>query len=90
LGGRSPLRLLLDTHIWLWSLLEPEQLRPRLRRRVEDPATELWLSPISAWEAALLAERGRIEVTGQPVEWVRARYGRCRFATHRSRGKSRS
>ena len=38
---------------------------------MEDPATELWLSPISAWEAALLAERGRIEVTGQPVEWVR-------------------
>lgn len=66
------MKLLLDTHIWLWSLLEPDRLAPQVRQALGDPANELWLSPISAWETVLLAERGRISIGagGSPSEWV--------------------
>lgn len=64
------MRLLLDTHIWLWSVLEPERLGRRAARHLRSSANELWLSPISAWEAVLLAERGRITVNENPATWV--------------------
>lgn len=62
--------LLLDTHIWLWSLLEPERLKPRVRRELEAPANELWLSSISLWEFTTLQAKGRLEVDGDAVEWA--------------------
>jgi PIN domain nuclease of toxin-antitoxin system len=63
-------RLLLDTHVWAWSLLEPERLGPQARAVLAEPENELWLSPISAWELALLIERGRLEVDRPAAEWV--------------------
>lgn len=64
------MRLLLDTHIWLWALGESHRLTPTVIAALTSPDNELWLSPISVWEALLLAERGRITITGSPVEWV--------------------
>lgn len=68
------MKLLLDTHIWLWSVLEPERLGAKARRAMRSAGIELWLSPISAWEATLLAERGRLVVDDRPasvwVEWA--------------------
>ena len=52
------MNLLLDTHIWLWSLLEPEQLSSRARRALTEPSNTLALSPMSVWEALVLAEKG--------------------------------
>ncbi|MBI2965617.1 MAG: type II toxin-antitoxin system VapC family toxin [Chloroflexi bacterium] len=66
------MRLLLDTHIWIWSLLEPGRLSRRVARRLEDPANELWLSSISVWETLLLAERGRIRLDVPPIRWIEA------------------
>jgi len=63
-------RLLLDTHIWLWSHLEPERLRKRVRTALVAPANELWLSPISVWEVLVLAERGRLTMDGDPRAWI--------------------
>ncbi len=64
------MNLLLDTHIWLWALLEPERLSPAVRAALSSTENELWLSPISVWEAMLLAERGRVRVDTSPTEWV--------------------
>ena len=64
------MRLLLDTHIWLWSLREPHRLSRRLARELGDPENELWLSPVSTWEALLLKAKGRIEVPGDLAEWL--------------------
>jgi PIN domain nuclease of toxin-antitoxin system len=50
--------LLLDTHIWLWSLLSPERLTPTVRAALTSGDRRLWLSPRSVWEACLLIERG--------------------------------
>jgi PIN domain nuclease of toxin-antitoxin system len=63
-------RLLLDTHIWLWSLLEPGRLGHRVKRELADPASELWLSPISVWELSVLLRRGRVRLEYGFHEWV--------------------
>lgn len=70
MGYLATVKLLLDTHVWLWALLEPERLAPKVRDLLTAPDTELWLSPISVWEALLLAERGRIQVQDSPSIWV--------------------
>jgi len=64
------LRLLLDTHIWLWSLQDPGRLGRRTLQELRSPANELWLSPISTWEALTLHYKGRIHVQGDLGRWV--------------------
>jgi PIN domain nuclease of toxin-antitoxin system len=64
------LRLLLDTHIWLWSHLEPERLRPQVAAALESPESELWLSPISVWETLVLAAKAGLDLEPGPVDWV--------------------
>jgi len=63
-------KLLLDTHIWLWSALDPSRLSRRVADSLENPANELWLSPISVWEALMLAERGRVALEPNGPRWV--------------------
>ncbi len=64
------MKLLLDTHIWIWSLIDPARLSEEVRATLESGDNELWLSPISSWEALLLAERDRISVEGEPQALV--------------------
>jgi PIN domain nuclease of toxin-antitoxin system len=64
------MNLLLDTHVWLWSLLDPERLRPETVAALQDPDNRLYLSPVSVWEALLLVERRRVELQGDPRAWV--------------------
>lgn len=64
------MKLLLDTHIWLWSLLEPERVTPEVRAVLIDPDNEIWLSPIALWEVLILAEKGRLRLDSPADEWV--------------------
>jgi PIN domain nuclease of toxin-antitoxin system len=64
------LRFLLDTHIWIWFLQNSEQLAPRTLQQLADPANELWLSPISTWEALMLQRKGRIRLPADLSEWL--------------------
>jgi PIN domain nuclease of toxin-antitoxin system len=64
------LKLLLDTHIWLWTLQDPKRLGRRVLQQLKDEANELWLSPISTWEALTLHFKGRIEIKGNLTEWL--------------------
>ena len=63
------LKLLLDTHIWIWSQIAPERLGHRVQRELLDPSNEQWLSPISVWEVALLNRKHRITIPGDFAEW---------------------
>ncbi len=64
-------KLLLDTHIWVWTNLEPERLSARVRRELADRENESWLSPVSIWEVSLLAAKGRINLNEEVSAWVR-------------------
>ncbi|HYL36072.1 MAG TPA: type II toxin-antitoxin system VapC family toxin [Bryobacteraceae bacterium] len=64
------MKLLLDTHIWVRSQLNPERLSHRVTRAINDPRNELRISPISTWEIVLLCERGRLKLDGGPEAWI--------------------
>lgn len=64
------MRLLLDTHIWLWSLIEPSRLTSRVARALEANDAELWLSPISFWELGILVGKGRVELPDSLDAWI--------------------
>ncbi|MCA9966838.1 MAG: type II toxin-antitoxin system VapC family toxin [Anaerolineales bacterium] len=64
------MRYLLDTHIWLWSLLEPTRLDDEVVILLIDENNELFISPISIWETLVLAEKGKIELYPTPQEWI--------------------
>ena len=74
------MKLLLDTHIWLWSLREPQRLGRRSLHALQDPENELWLSPISLWEALLLERKGRISIQGDLAFWQARATARFREA----------
>ncbi len=65
------MKLLLDTHVWLWSILTPERLSRQNREALVSRDNELWLSPVSLWETLLLAERGRLRLDAEPHAWIR-------------------
>ena len=79
MGGFRRLRLLLDTHIILWSTAEPERLPRRIVDELLDPGNELWFSPISVWEIMLLAEKKRILLKGDRTKAVRRIFRKIPF-----------
>jgi PIN domain nuclease of toxin-antitoxin system len=64
------LRFLLDTHIWLWFVIEPHRLKSNTLQTLKDPQNDLWLSPISTWEALALHRKGRVFLHGDLTDWV--------------------
>ena len=69
------MRLLLDTHIWQWSLASPARLGRKLLAALGRRETRIWLSPVSVWELLVLAERGRIRLGREPRQWIRTALG---------------
>jgi len=63
-------KLLLDTHVWIWSLTAPDRIPVKVRRVLEKSGQEIWLSPVSTWELALLVEKGRITIEGHLEAWL--------------------
>lgn len=64
------MRLLLDTHVWLWRLLDPQRISRDAEAAIASRDSELLLSPISTWETLVLARKGRIALAPSPSEWV--------------------
>ena len=64
------MRLLLDTHIWLWSLSEPRRIGRGVLVQLKDQHNELWLSPMSTYEALTLYYKGRFEIDGDLSDWL--------------------
>src|SRR5277367_6786383 len=64
------MKLLLDTHIWIWSVGDHQRLSRRVAKALDDAHNQLWLSPISIWEALLLHRKGRIKTPEGFSTWV--------------------
>lgn len=65
------MRILLDTHIWLWRLLEPHRIPQHVGDVLDLAENQLLLSPISVWETLVLARKGKLRLEPDPVRWVR-------------------
>lgn len=64
------MKLLLDTHVWIWSVLEPRRLSRRVAAELDNSENELWLSPVSIWEAMLIHRKGRLRVAEGFSTWL--------------------
>ena len=65
------MKYLLDTHILLWSAMQPEKLTQEVAKILKDKHHELWFSPISVWEILVLAEKQRIRLIDAPRQFIR-------------------
>jgi PIN domain nuclease of toxin-antitoxin system len=72
-------KLLLDTHIWIWSLDRPEKLSRAVQRQLQNSNNELYLSPISVWEAQVLVRRGKLRLKQSWPDWIEAAFARKPF-----------
>ena len=60
--------LLLDTHIFLWAVLEPQRLSSRVRELLENPDHTLWVSVVSAFEITTKYRLGKLPHAASVVE----------------------
>ena len=63
-------KFLLDTHIFLWMVADPEELSTKVSDIVKEKANALYLSAASGWEIALLWQLKRIELPDEPQRFV--------------------
>jgi PIN domain nuclease of toxin-antitoxin system len=63
-------KLLLDTHIWIWSVLTPRKISRKVATILGRSTNELWLSPISSYEVINLNRKGRFKTLPHPVAWI--------------------
>lgn len=64
------MKLLLDTHIWIWMLQSPERLGHHAHQEMRNEANELWVSPVSTWEALTLHRKKRLELRADFLSWL--------------------
>jgi len=70
------MRLLLDTHAFLWFVLGDDRCSVTARSLIEDEANEKWLSPASHWELAIKISLGKYHLPSSFREFInRAVYG---------------
>ena len=67
------MKLLLDTHVWLWMGFAPQRLGAESRSLLADRANALFLSIASAWEIVLKEARGKLELPMDAPEYLRSR-----------------
>lgn len=69
--------IVLDTHIWLWWLSNPEELTASATHAINQAMSEnaIIISSISTWELALLVEKGRLKLSIDVRDWVRKTEG---------------
>ncbi len=56
------MNLLLDTHVWLWSVSEPERLGPETSKLLQNSDNEVYLSAVSSWEAGIKVSLGKLAI----------------------------
>jgi len=66
-------RLLLDTHAFLWSASDPEKLSKAARAAIEDSSNDVFVSAAVAWEIAIKHALGKLDLPSDPAIYVPAR-----------------
>jgi PIN domain nuclease of toxin-antitoxin system len=69
-------RILLDTHVWLWTLVSPERIPQESLDLLSNPDNELYLSAASTWEIAIKYCLGKLPLPEPPALFVPSRLSR--------------
>jgi len=64
------MRLLLDTHIFLWYISGDNRLQPSVRDEISDTRNDVYLSVTSLWESLIKFQLGRLPLPANPQEYL--------------------
>jgi len=64
------MNVLLDTHVFLWWIVDDPRLSPRARKIIGNGENTLFLSAASAWEIAIKAKLGRLKLPDDPERFI--------------------
>lgn len=70
------MRILLDTHVWLWMVSQPARIAAEVRTELENVENELLLSAASVWEMAIKFGLGKLPLPEPPDVFVPPRLAR--------------
>jgi PIN domain nuclease of toxin-antitoxin system len=62
--------ILLDTHVLIWALSEPDLLGPEAAEAIRDPDNDVVVSAVSALEIAIKQSLGKITLPGPAESWL--------------------
>lgn len=74
------MRLLLDTHLLLWSALSPSRIAKACRDEIESPENEVFVSLVSGWEIAIKQSLGKLSLAKPAERWLPEVVRRSGFA----------
>ena len=60
-------KYLIDTHVFLWALMDTSKLPQRIYDILEDDRNKVFISPMSFWEIAIKTQNGKLKLEGIPV-----------------------
>ena len=83
------MRLLLDTHVFLWYITADPKLPATFQAAIQDPANEVYLSAASVWEAVIKHALGKLPLPGPPVLQCSHEYRQPHGATTGHSGPAR-
>ncbi len=64
------MRLLLDTHVFLWFISGDDRLPNFMRKAIIDMKNEAYLSVVSLWEAIIKHQIGRLPLPESPWKYL--------------------
>jgi PIN domain nuclease of toxin-antitoxin system len=69
--------ILLDTHVWIWWVSNPDLLSDAARALIDEALVKrkVHISSMSVWEVAMLAAKNRLQLTMEVGDWIRASEG---------------
>ena len=64
------MKLLLDTHIFLWLINDDKRLSDRYRQAIQNPNNEKFLSVVSIWECVIKHQIGKLDFPSSPETYL--------------------
>jgi PIN domain nuclease of toxin-antitoxin system len=64
------MKFLLDTHVWLWTLVSPQRISADTRELLAKPENSLLLSAASSWEIAIKYRLGKLPLPEPPARFI--------------------
>ncbi len=64
------MKIIIDTHIFLWSLSDPSRIEEHRRRELESPANIIYVSSITIAELMIKASIGKLQINFDPVDFA--------------------
>jgi PIN domain nuclease of toxin-antitoxin system len=72
---------LLDSHVALWALGDPDRLGPAARAAIVDPGHEVLVSAASLWEISIKQALGKLRLPAAARDWLPGELERSGFDT---------